>query len=323
MDDLMGHEDSGAPESPRGPGARQARPSLWFVCKDGQVSGPYPDRVIASFVVLGRLEPGHEISQDGETWSRIAEYPHLLPKGLLDPQDPLAREELLHQQLREDERVGGRRRREQWLESSNEKRHEERRAPENGTLRMTRRLRLEQIRKGRERRETPSRGLLWALIFTPLLALAALILTAALDRVSESRTAPPDCSAAAATGIDWSHCDLSGLDLRRSRLDDAILRNTQFRATNLHSSSLHRADLSFADLRSANLDRSQLDGAVLRGANLAGTSLIGADLSGADLRHADLRGARLSGADLAGARLDRTIWVDGHRCGDGSVGTCR
>jgi uncharacterized protein YjbI with pentapeptide repeats len=219
--------------------------------------------------------------------------------------------------------VGGRRQRESWLQSSGEKRRNERRAPESMTLRVVRRLRLERIRQGRKPREMPSRGVQWALILTPLLALAALVLAAGLDRMSNPETLPPDCGAAPAPGIVWNHCDLSGLDLRMSRLDGASLRNANLRASNLNASSMRAVDLSFADLRSARLERSQLDGAVFRGANLAGASLLGANLSGADFSHADLRNAELFGANLADARLDRALWVDGRQCGEGSLGTCR
>ena len=45
-------------------------------------------------------------------------------------------------------------------------------------------------------------------------------------------------------------------------------------------------------------------------------------LAGADLSYADLQGAEMAGVNLEGARLGKTIWVDGQRCAEGSVGGC-
>jgi hypothetical protein len=71
----------------------------------------------------------------------------------------------------------------------------------------------------------------------------------------------------------------------------------------------------------------------LRGANLSGTNLNKANLSGANLIMANLNKANLSGANLSGAYLGSanlddailsgTIWTDGIKCKEGSVGSCK
>jgi uncharacterized protein YjbI with pentapeptide repeats len=123
----------------------------------------------------------------------------------------------------------------------------------------------------------------------------------------------------------------TGLELKRSELEDmvrdgicldgtylafadltyAFLSNGRFRGANLAGANLSRAiiiggnfmDASLrnaclvsADLRHCNFHYADLSGANLRGANLSG-----ADLSGANLWGADLYGANLEGALLAGA----------------------
>src|SRR5260221_10775353 len=69
------------------------------------------------------------------------------------------------------------------------------------------------------------------------------------------------------------------------------------------------ADLTGVDFSGLNLRRVKMDRAVLRGANftracLQGANLVGATLHQACLDSADLSGARLSGANLVSARLE-------------------
>ncbi len=77
----------------------------------------------------------------------------------------------------------------------------------------------------------------------------------------------------------------------------------------------------------------------LSGANLAGIDYYGANLSGANLSGANLKGtlfndANLIGANLKGAATDKdtsfsgaklsdTIWMDGRKCGSGSIEKCK
>lgn len=321
MDNEIGNDDS-APlrKRPRREGARGLHP-LWFIRKDGQVTGPHPHRVVSSFLIIGRLDPDHEISTDGKIWERIREHPELIPEGLLN-QDPALQPELLRKRLNEDERVGGRRQRNGVRKQDGEMRHSERRAPETVSWRVARKLRLEQLRKTRRQGEPTLRGIRWTLIMAPVLALGALFL-AALDQGQLDGWPLPDCQAAPAPGINWNHCDFSGMNFDSVHLDGATLRNANLQGTSLRSARLRNADFSYANLRSARLDRSRFDDAILRGANLSGASLMGANLAGADLRYADLRDARLAGASLASARLDRALWTNGQRCGDESLGYCR
>ena len=108
---------------------------------------------------------------------------------------------------------------------------------------------------------------------------------------------------------------LSAADLRKADLRKATLVMTTLSAANLSGADLREANLSEADLREATLSAANLRGADLRKAtlheailsraNLSKTRLSGTTLSGADLRGADLSGANLSGANLSGANLSR------------------
>jgi uncharacterized protein YjbI with pentapeptide repeats len=124
-----------------------------------------------------------------------------------------------------------------------------------------------------------------------------------------------------------SECDLSGFDLRRTKLALAVLARAVLRGADLSEASLVMCDLSYADLREARLDRADMRGAKLVRAHIGGASLLytnlaplenvgdrkydfpanleGAKLGGADLRDALMKQAKLSHVDLSGANLDR------------------
>ncbi|WP_404790574.1 pentapeptide repeat-containing protein [Altericista sp. CCNU0014] len=103
-------------------------------------------------------------------------------------------------------------------------------------------------------------------------------------------------------GVPLVGINISGSDLIRANLKNAILGS---------------ANLSGSDLRWADLSGSILQGADLSSANLIGANLIGADLSAADLSNANLtrvefRGVNLfattlSEADILGANLSGVI----------------
>jgi uncharacterized protein YjbI with pentapeptide repeats len=103
------------------------------------------------------------------------------------------------------------------------------------------------------------------------------------------------------------------LDLRRTNLYSAILREfdlyganlreANLREADLYRANLQRAKLSGADLRRANLQEANLRGANLYQANLYEAKLFLADLQGAELPNADLRKANLRGANLNSAIL--------------------
>jgi len=88
-----------------------------------------------------------------------------------------------------------------------------------------------------------------------------------------------------------------------------------------------------SDLSGQNLSRRSYAGASFTNVEAVGTNFGGANLTKAvftnvDLSKADLRGANLSGAKMtnvvwSGALFDGATWVDGRRCGPGSIGKCK
>jgi len=108
-------------------------------------------------------------------------------------------------------------------------------------------------------------------------------------------------------GCDLSDADLTGVNLAYANLSGANLSGANLAGVQLSQSNLTGADLSGADLT----------GAKLYMALLSGANFTNARLTEARLYNAVLGKANLSGADLSGA-----LWIDGKKCGLGSVGKC-
>ena len=79
--------------------------------------------------------------------------------------------------------------------------------------------------------------------------------------------------------------DFSGLNMRRIKMDRAVLKGADFTVAHLQ-----RANLIGAMLQEARLDHADLSGARLSGANLVSASLENACLAEADLEFADGEG---------------------------------
>ncbi len=158
--------------------------------------------------------------------------------------------------------------------------------------------------------------------YSAIIGILGVILYVALEVGPTPSTSGPECAAAPGPGVNWSSCDLAGLDATGAVLSGATLRNSSLAGARLSAARLPRADLSYADLSGADLSYSEAAGSVLIGANLRGADLTYARLHGADLSYANLSGATLGGAELHNARLDRAIWLDGSMCAQGSVGRC-
>jgi hypothetical protein len=132
---------------------------------------------------------------------------------------------------------------------------------------------------------------------------------------------PPVCDDHVKSGekgwLDLSRSDLSRARLRDAQLQGADLSYVRLQGTDLKSAKLQGAILKEANLgpapgsrwrgganlRDANLTRADLTGAILDRAILTGAVLDGAILDGAILT-----GAVLDGAILDGAILDGAIW---------------
>jgi uncharacterized protein YjbI with pentapeptide repeats len=128
-----------------------------------------------------------------------------------------------------------------------------------------------------------------------------------------------DLSKTCLLGADLRNANLAGANLRLAQLRGSVLIGANLDRANLHSADISHSSLSDASLRKvdaskANLEWTALDNTVLveaelGGANLRFGELTKADFSRASLVGADLTRSELSGADLTDVRHDETTVI--------------
>jgi Pentapeptide repeats (8 copies) len=291
---------------------------LWYTRRGNVVQGPFPEGQIMSGILLGRIRPTDELSQDRETWRSYVELPQLVPDVMRDVRTARDRERLRLARLHADERQHERRHRSTDQPDSAEQRRRDRRAPEAEDMVKHRSLRAQLL-------AAPA-GMLHPYRLPLAIGVVVVLLFAAnyaWRATARNTSAARDCAAPAAPGVNWTNCPLAEKTLTRARLSGATLNSASLIQANLEHAALDRADLNYADLRGASLRYADLNGATLTGAMLQNAALNGANLSRTDLRYADFRGADVQGATLTGADLSRATWIDGRACADGSVGSCK
>ena len=277
----------------------------WYIKKDGKVLGPFPNQVVSSYLILGRIDLQTEVSQDQTHWTAIQQYSALVPEVVLNAGTPAGDKALMLARVREDERSAR-----QQDESI------ERRVDEDQIIKLHRQLRDDVLKSYHHKPLASAKWIIAALLLIVLLMLVVLWLN------PNDKKASADCNQAAAAGVNWSFCRKQGQSLAAMDLSSANFNSTQLQAADFSRSNLQNADLSYADLSQAMLTQANLQGAKLLGANLQQATLQGAKLTAADLSYAELIGARLEGADLKGANLSNAIWINGQTCLSGSVGAC-
>jgi len=280
----------------------------WFIRKQGEILGPYPNKLISRYLILERIHLGTEVSQDQQHWSPVSDYPALVPEVVRNAHTPEGAKALSLARIREDERS--------VAESNPELAGDERRANEDQITRLHRQLKDDVLNSYKNRMG------LYQNAVTIIAVVTVVIILVTLFYRPERHYNGADCHLAPAPGINWSGCDKQGINLAARDLHSVIFNSTRMQQVVLDRSHLDGADLSYADLSQASLIQTSLKQARILGTVLRKASLQQADLSGADLSYADLTGASLDQAILSGAKFDQAIWVNGKTCLAGSVGEC-
>ena len=287
---------------------------LWYMRRAGHVRGPFPQRQISHYILLGRICDGDELSVDREQWRILAELPHLIPDVMRQVETEEDRQRLQMARLRADERRGGDRRMdsERMRADSGERRRAGDRRQDDYTGAVG------QCPESGRHADRRRRGLgFWMLLATvATLGVLAFRFTPAL------LTEHADCAAPAAAGVNWNNCRLPGYEAAQANLRGASARNVDFTAAQLVAVNFIGADLAYTSLNLADLRRTDLSNARMTGADLRRADLRGARLAGADMSYADLREARLEGVTLSQTRFDNALWIDGRVCRPGSVDRC-
>lgn len=284
---------------------------IWYIRRQNKVTGPFPVKQLQQSILLGRLSLNDEVSKDKQEWLAVRTVPELIPEVLkADNSDPQIRERIEAARRWADERRGERRDGEDKSRAG-----PGRREPESyGTLEY-RQLRESTLTGGRRQREKLLGG-----------AVLVLVILGVAGYVGFSHVPKPlpgaQCDSKPKAEVNWSNCNLIGLQAIKVDLSRAQLNGSNLLNANLFGTNLSGANLSYANLTQANLSFAEMSNAQAKGANFVGTDLSNANLSNADLSYTNLRQAKLDNANLNGAKLDNAIWIDNKPCAVGSIGKC-
>ena len=284
----------------------------WYVRSQNKIKGPFPGGQIQQSILLGRVSLNDLVSTDKEEWTPVRQCPELIPDVLKGSPDDENRKERIKAAKRwADERRGERRE-----DTDPARLTTGRRAEEPYT---TAEYRQHREAVSSEMRTRNDKGLL-GLIIVMLLIIGGIILAFTWQSPVEEDA---QCDSPAKPGVNWSHCQLIGLQSINSNLNEAQLSNANLESANLLGSSVIKADLAYANLKNANLSLIDLSQSRMTGADLRGADLSKANLTKADLAYANLKGATITNANFNQTILTNAVWVDGRKCLTPSIGTCK
>jgi hypothetical protein len=295
--------------------------NLWYTRRDSVVRGPWPEHQVSRYILLGRIRETDEVRSDGGVWQKLADCPFLIPDVMKMAEGDEKQQKLLLARLREDERLPGDRREREPRPAQDiidRRSGVERRQPESEAV-----IRHRELRHPLTASTAPGRLQLY---LYPLLASLLVLLGFGLSyllKLTEPVAVPPDCAAQPRPGVNWEHCDQSGVNARQANLVGAHLGNSRLDTADFSGARLAGVDLKYASIDHSDLSHADLSHASLVGAMLRNANLRFALLTNADMSYADLGGAAIEGADFSGAVLDNAIWVDGLPCVPGSLGVCQ
>ncbi len=278
----------------------------WYIKQGDNVQGPFPNKLIGSYLILGRITQDTLISQDEHNWSAVRDYPAIVPEVVKNAGSNQGDRALMLARIREDERSS--------VVNENDD-FDNRREDEEQVMQLHRQMRDDVMKAYRKK---PQQRMAYLGITALLVAVfIGFYINKGVQNVKQA-----DCDAPAGPGINWSACNKQGEVLRNRDLKKANFRSAKLQSADFSSARMQGADLAYADLSGSTLLSAQLQNSNLKGANLRRANLQGANLSAANLSYAELVGSQLQGANLKQAIFDHAIWVNGQKCLAGSVGAC-
>lgn len=279
----------------------------WYIRSKEQIKGPFPNQLISSYLILGRITLETEVSQDEINWAPVSNYKAMVPEVVLNAHTPEGARALMMARVREDERRA---------KAQGSVEEERRLEDENQLIKLHRQLRDDVLARYNQTSGKKNRNIAMVVLMV-VLFVALIVFYQPGDVVSGA-----DCTALAKSGVNWSACNKQGQNFAGMDLSGSSLKGTKLNGADFSRTRLDASDLSYASLFHAQMIQSSLQNAVLKGANLRQADLRSANLQGADLSYSELVGTRLEGATLIGARFDHALWVNGQVCLAGSIGAC-
>ncbi len=220
-------------------GLEKGKQKLWQVRRKGAVQGPFPSGTLRRFLLVGRISLDDEVSFRQDHWQPVRDVPEVIPpevRKALAGGDPDA---ILPSRMREDERNGRDRRRDQEGKDDWRRRREDRRRQEPHIM-QRHRLSRTQLLEAASRTGIPLPGIL-VIGLVVVLTIGFGVYLGAPPIIPD-----PDCSASPQARVNWRNCKLDNLWAESKDLDDAQLNNASLRGAHLSGSHLNRADLQYA-----------------------------------------------------------------------------
>ena len=280
----------------------------WYIRVNQKPQGPFPNQLIGSYLILGRIDLDTEVSQDEIHWSPVRNYKALVPEVVLNAHTPEGAKALMLARVREDER--------RTKTAEDEVDDDRRMEDETQVIKLHRQLRDDILTRYHKEPGKNARNISF-IVLSVVLFIAAIILYQ-----PGSIHSGADCDAPAQSGVNWSACNKQGQNFAALDLNTSNFKSAQLNDADFSRARLDDSDLSYASLFKAQMQQTGLQNALLIGANLRQANLRSANLQGADLSYSELIGAKLDGALLINARFDHALWINGKTCLAGSVGAC-
>lgn len=284
----------------------KANKGRWYLQHNNKVQGPFPNKLIGSYLILGRINLDTLISQDKKNWSSVSNYSAMVPDVVKEAGTKQGDRALMLARIREDERSSAK---------PDDENIDERREDEEQLMQLHRQMR-DDVYKTRQFKPQKK------LIYIGVSGLLVLMLGGFYFSQSSQNIKLADCNASAKPSINWSGCNKQGENLRNRNLQQINFRGAKLQNADLSGAQLQASDLAYANMSQSILISAQLQNSNLKGANLRRANLQSANLSGANFSYAELVGSQLQGANLTQAIFDHAIWVNGETCLSGSVGAC-
>ncbi len=287
---------------------------VWYLRKNGKVSGPFPVGQISQLLIVGRLSLDDEVSHDKDEWFTIQSVPALIPDVLNEADTG-----------KQSERLAAARR---WADERREERREDNaKTPSRRTDGRRHHEPKQEVeyRQHRESiykkfRERPKMAIAKLLLFT---GIVLAILWGSFNYSPLNIVDEPDCLAQPAKGVNWRNCNKLGLVAIRADISESNLHSVILRDSNLFASNFTKTRMDYSDLSSSNLSFTIFKQANLKGASFKKSDLRRADFSNANLSYADFRGASIVDTIFNQADLSHAIWIDGRQCKADSISQCK
>lgn len=103
----------------------------------------------------------------------------------------------------------------------------------------------------------------------------------------------------------WYSSSIHGIDLRGARFQNSVFNDAILRGADFREATLYGAQMDKADCHDAKFSGSYLNGVIAREADFSYCEMQGCYLNGANLSQANLRNTQLQGADLSGTNLSQ------------------